>query len=83
MTELIYSVDAALEHDTSEIPNSLWKSFYRFTASDENIACVDLKANFGWLEWTSPEMNNEHVKDYYDTYGPNTQATLWQRKTPK
>ena len=54
-----------------------------FTASDENIACVDLKANFGWLEWTSPEMNNEHVKDYYDTYGPNTQATLWQRKTPK
>jgi len=83
VTELIYSVDAALEHDTSEIPNSLWKSFYRFTASDENIACVDLKANFGWLEWTSPEMNNEHVKDYYDTYGPNTQATLWQRKTPK
>lgn len=82
-TELIYAVDAALEHDTSVSPNSLWKSFYKFSAFDKDLERVDLKANFEWLEWTSPEMNNEHVEDYYDTYGPNTEATLWQRKTPK
>jgi len=80
-TELIDSVDAALEHNITVSPNGLWKNFYQFRAYDQNIGIVDLKANFGWLEHPYPHVKHEHAEDYYDTYGPNTEATLWQRKT--
>ncbi|NMX21599.1 hypothetical protein C5S30_04020 [ANME-1 cluster archaeon GoMg4] len=81
-TEEIEDVDAALEHNSTFTPNSLWKSFFNYEALDKDLSKIDLKDNFAWQQWTCPHMTNEHAEDYYDTYGPNTTATLWQRKTP-
>jgi hypothetical protein len=77
----IKAVDAALEHDDTVTPNSLWKNFIDFNALDKNKNNVNLKANFKWKEWQSPNMTNEHTERYYGTnyiYGD-----LSQRKTPK
>ena len=82
-TEKITIVDAALECDKNEAPNSQWKNFYKFNPSNEHIQDVNLLDEFTWSEHPSPVFNNEHAEDYYDDYGPNTVATLWQRKTLK
>jgi predicted transcriptional regulator len=42
-TELIDSVDAALEHNITVSPNGLWKNFYQFRAYDQNIGIVDYR----------------------------------------
>ena len=80
-TQYIKAVDAALEHNDTVTPNSLWKNFIDFNALDQNKNNVNLKANFKWKEWPSTNMNNEHTERYYGTnyiYGD-----LSQRKTPK
>lgn len=82
-TEKITIVDAALECDKNEAPDSQWKNFYKFKPSNEHIQAVNLLDEFTWSEHSSPVFNNEHSEEYYDDYGPNTVATLWQRKTPK
>jgi hypothetical protein len=86
-TEEIKAVDAALEQNMGEVPNSLWKNFHEFSPYDEDVRSVDLEDNFEWKEWGSPpctNVNNEHVEEYHGWYGlPNAKATLWQRKTPE
>jgi len=83
-TEKITYVDAALECDENEPPNSLWKIFYKFTPTNEYIEFVNLPDEFTWFEYTSPVFNNEHFEVYYDSYGgKKISATLGQRKTPK
>lgn len=83
-TELIYKVDGALEHNRTSAPNSDWKSFIHFPRSTRIYETIDLEAIFKWKEWSCPNnMNNEHTEWYYDDYGPNTVANLWQRKTPR
>jgi len=84
-TEKITIVDAALECDENEAPDSQWKNFYKFTPYNEYIQDVNLPDEFTWSEHSSPVFNNEHYEGYYNPYGGEKliSATLWQRKTPK
>jgi hypothetical protein len=81
-TEKITIVDAALECDKNETPDSTWKNLYKFNPSNEHMQNINLLDEFTWAEHPSPVFNNEHAEEYYDDYGPSTVATLWQRKTP-
>jgi hypothetical protein len=80
-TQYIKDVDAALEHDDTVPPNSLWKNFIDFCTLDKNKNYVNLQASFQWKEWSSPTLYNQHTERFYGTnyiYGD-----LSQRKTPK
>ena len=78
-TQYIKDVDAALEHDDTVTPNSLWKTFVDYHALDQNLEAVNLKDTFTWKEWPSLNMDNKH-SEYY--YGGDEYARLNQRKTP-
>ncbi|MEM3627115.1 MAG: hypothetical protein QXZ25_03720 [Candidatus Bathyarchaeia archaeon] len=80
VTQRIKAVDAALEHDDTVTPNSLWKDFVDFVAYDKNRNAVDLNATFSWYEHPSQAMNNEHTQTFYNN---NMYGYLRQRKTPK
>ena len=67
-TEEITVVDAALECDENEAPNSLWKNFYKFSPLNEYIQSVNLPDEFTWFERSSPVFNNEHAEEYYIPY---------------
>jgi len=78
-TQYIKDVDAALEHNDTVTPNSLWKTFVDYHALDKNLEAVNLKNTFTWTEWPSLNMDNQHSESYY---GGDEYARLNQRKTP-
>lgn len=81
--EHIDSVDAALEQPTQYAPNSQWFTFYQVQVYNEHSTLINLQNNFYWVEWSFPQMHNVHSESYQNTpNGPNTQATLSQKKTP-
>lgn len=65
-TEKITIVDAALECDKNEAPDSQWKNFYKFSPSLPSGQ--DIANEFTWSERPSPVFNNEHSEDYYHNY---------------
>ena len=78
-TQYIKDVDAALEHNDTMTPNSLWKTFVDYHALDKNLEAVNLKNTFTWTEWPNLNMDNQHSESYY---GGDEYASLNQRKTP-
>lgn len=73
-TEKITIVDAALECDENETPDSQWKNFYKFSPSLPSGQ--DIANKFTWAEHSSPVFNNEHSEDYYHNYKCNG-VQLW------
>jgi len=83
-TEVVKSVDAALECYSTITPLEKWKTFTDYTPLDINLNHPDLSRIYhDYKEWKCDRIYNDCKVAFFDDYGPNTVATVSQRKLLK
>ena len=82
-TERVRSVDAALECYSDITPLEKWKTFTDYTPLDINLNHPDLSRIYhDYKEWKCDDVGiyNDRKVAFFDDYGPNTVATVSQKK---